>query len=211
MESRNNVWSVVLAVVITALIVGGGMYWWQQREVVKNPTVATSDILKEPTVEAPRITESSYRYDVPEWREALEATLKTKNEKIESFYASGMPDETAFISTSADVSGKWSDMKSDNKIYSYNTTTSELIKLYEEQQQERLLRPMGMEGQKLIVMYDLIDNSPGPCFSVWADWKNFGYVDTENPGKLSPYTVPEYQVQKAKDEQKKCEKDMLEQ
>lgn len=215
-QNRNSIWPIFLAVVITAIVVGCGMYWWQNTKVtVQTPTEEVADTQSAQTTEPEEVVETKtttatieqgYSYDSPQW-ESFTSDIKTKaGEIVESFYAPESPtdDDIIFVSTSGDTTGEWPDMKSTNKIYSYNIKTGELSKLYEEQE-NRLLRTMGIEGTKLIVMYDGIDNSPGPCFSVWADWKDFGYLDVENPSTLRPYTVPNYQVQKGKDEQKECE------
>jgi len=113
-----------------------------------------------------------------------------------------------YVSISAGINGEGPDVTSVNKIYSYNTKTAELLKLYEEEEPQ-ILRTAGMDGTKLILMYDGIDNSPGPRFSVWVDWDYFGYLDINNLNdQLNSYTVPAYQIKKGKDEQKKCENEM---
>ncbi len=47
MESKNNVWAIALAIIITAVVVGGGVYWWQQNKVVQekvaNVTIDTTE------------------------------------------------------------------------------------------------------------------------------------------------------------------------
>ncbi len=198
------------------------MYWWQSTKVtLQTPTEEVADTQSaqttkpeepEEVVETKTTTatiEQGYSYGSPQW-ESFTSAIKTKTgEVMESFYAPESPadDDIIFVSTSGDTTGEWPNMKSTNKIYSYNIKTGELSKLYEEHE-NRILRTMGIEDSKLIVMYDLIDNSPGPCFSVWADWNDFGYLDVENPSTLRPYTVPGYQVQKGKDEQKECEAEM---
>ncbi len=213
-ENRNSIWPVTLAVVITAIVVGGGMYWWQSTKTA--PTAKITNIQSAPTpaatpvVETKPVTatiEQGNGYDSPQW-EKFTSDVKTKSEEnVESFYTPKSPSNknVVFVSTSGSTTDEWPNLKSTNKIYSYNTQTGELTKLYEELE-NRLLRTMGIEGTKLIVMYDGIDNSPGPCFSVWADWDKFGYLDTANPSSgLRPYTVPAYQVEKGKVEQKKCQ------
>lgn len=220
MENRNSVLPIVLAVVITAIVVGGGVYWWQNSQASVQTltkksvnTQVTQNTENKDVVKPKVITstiEQGYSYDSPQW-ESFMSDIKTKTgENLESFYApeSSTDNDMIFVSTSGDTTGEWPDMKSINKIYSYNIKTGKLSKLYEEQE-NRILRTMGIEGSKLIVMYDGIDNSPGPCFSVWADWDDFGYLDVENPSALNSYTVPDYQVQKGKQEQKECEAKMV--
>jgi len=212
-------WPIIISIVITAVIVVGGVYWWQNTmHTVQTQMEEGTDIQSEepPTTEdvintkvSTPIIEQGYSYDSPQW-ESFTSDIKLKTgEIVESFYMpkSTSDDNTIFVSTSSNVTGKWPDMQSTNKIYSYNIKNSELIKLYEEQE-NRLLRTMGIEGTKLIIMYDDIDNSPGPCFSIWANWSSFGYLDVESTSTLKPYTVPDYQVQKGKDEQKECNAEM---
>jgi hypothetical protein len=216
-QNRNSIWPVVLAVIITAIVVGGGMYWWQStKTTVQTPTEKVADTQSAqtpaitPAVETKPVTvtiEQGMGHDSPEW-EKFVSDIKTKSgENVESFYTPTSPSNQniVFVSTSGGTTGEWPNLKSTNKIYSYNTKTGELSKLYEEQE-NRLLRTVGIEGTKLIVMYDRIDNSPGPCFSVWADWKDFGYLDVTNPNTLRPYTVPDYQVQKGREEQRDCQR-----
>lgn len=95
-------------------------------------------------------------------------------------------------------------LKWQNKIYSYNLKTGKLKLLYKERM-DRLLRTVGMEGSKLIIMLDGIDNSPGPCFSFWADWEDFGYIDVSRArSKIMPYIIPQYKIDEAKAGQEEC-------
>lgn len=217
-QNRNSIWPVVLAVVITAIVVGGGMYWWQvtktavqtpTEKVADNQSAQTSDSQKEVETKTTTATiEQGYGYDSPQFETYASAVKSKTGEVVGSFYLPKSPsnEDVVFVSTSGSTTGEWPNLKSTNKTYSYNIKTGELSKLYEEHE-NRTLRTMGIEGSKLIVMYDLIDNSPGPCFSVWADWNDFGYLDVANPNTLRPYTVPDYQVQKGKEEQKKCKEE----
>jgi hypothetical protein len=183
------------------------MYWWQSsRTAAQAPDNRRGVETKTTTA----TIEQGLWSDSPQFEIYTSAVKSRTGEAVESFYLPKSPlnEDVVFVSTSAGTTGTFEDysIKSTNKIYSYNTKTGELSKLHEEQE-TRLLRTMGIEGTKLIVMYDGIDNSPGPCFSVWANWKDFGYLEVANPNSLRPYTVPDYQVQKGRDEQKKCEKE----
>ncbi|QQR84026.1 hypothetical protein IPJ72_02415 [Candidatus Peregrinibacteria bacterium] len=159
-------------------------------------------------VESQKI-EQGRGYESADWQSFKSEVAAKTNEMVESFYTPKSPTDNnvVFVSTSGEAKGEWPNLKITNKIYAYNVQTGELSKLYEEHE-NRLLRTMGIEGSKLILMYDGTDNSPGPCFSIWADWNDFGYLDVENPGTLNPYTIPEYQVQKGKEEQVACQKEM---
>jgi len=170
----------------------------------------TQSITPEPvqSSDTPTVTteiKQGYGYDSPEWDSLSSDIIKQTKEDLQSFYAPISPtdDNIIYVSTSAGTTGEWPNMLSTNKIYSYDKSTKEITKLYEEKE-NRLLRTLGIDGTKLILMYDGIDNSPGPCFSPWADWKEFGYMDISNPGKLMTYTVPASQVKKSKQEQEKC-------
>ncbi len=131
-------------------------------------------------------------------------------EDLKSLYIAESADnkDLVYVSTSSQLPDEWTeDMKSTNKIYSYNTKTNDLKMLYEEKE-GRLLRTLGVDGTKLVLLYDGIDNSPAPCFSVWLDGLDYGYLDIENPSELKDYTVPDYQKELAKKEQKECELSM---
>lgn len=169
----------------------------------------TSEVMEE-TQPAPSTIEMGYNNESPEW-ETIKSKIESQTEEtLQSFYVPSSPktEDLVFVSTSSNIPLQWSeDITSTNKIYSLDMPTGELTKLYEEEE-NRLLRTMGIDGDKLIVMYDGLDNSPGPCFSVWADWENFGALDVSKPSDLMAYTVPEDQVEKAKQEQAECMEEM---
>ncbi len=138
------------------------------------------------------------------------AKLYENEEIIQGFYFPKSPanENVIFLSTSVDAYN----LKTPhlNKIYSYNIKTGEITELYEEKvTNDRLLRTMGIEGSKLILMVDMIDNSPGPCFSIWAHWDDFEYLELSdvNAG-LESYKVPAYQVNEGRKESEKCEEQM---
>ena len=70
-----------------------------------------------------------------------------------------------------------------NRIYVVNLNTAELTKIYEEESQDnspmktrgstfpRILRTVGLDGSKLIIMSDDPDNSPGMCTSIWYHYQ----------------------------------------
>ncbi|MBU1922197.1 hypothetical protein KKD84_03150, partial [Patescibacteria group bacterium] len=136
-------------------------------------------------------------------RQAI-AELYGNKEVIESFYSPEHPTDKniLFISTSDALSAHFADLqKNINRIYTYNIESGELTKIYEEQN-PLLLRTMGIEGSKLILMYDGADNSPGPCYSTWYNNKeNFVYLelaDIENG--LVSYVVPQYKLDEGEEE-----------
>jgi flagellar basal body rod protein FlgC len=134
------------------------------------------------------------------------AKLYENEENITSFYTPEHPTNKniIFISTNGDMTGKMPNIKSTNRIYSYNIKTGKITELYKEHK-NRFLRTVGMDGSKLVLMYDIIDSSLGPCFSIWVNWKSFGYLELADISSgLHPYTVPNYQVEKGRIEQEKC-------
>lgn len=216
-QNPNSIWPVILVAIITSAVITGGIFWWQNaNNTAQAPTIkATNAAPAQPQKAAPaaetkQLIEQGYSYDGPQWK-TFEADIEAKTgETLESFYGPESPSDknVIFISTGGKTTGEWPKLKSTNKIYSYNIKTGKLTKLYEELE-NRLLRTMGIEGTKLIVMLDEIDNSPGACFSIWANWDKFGYLDTAAPSKeLKPYKIPQYQIQNGKDEQKKCLKEL---
>ena len=187
-KKKNSSWSLTLTIFMTAIVVGVFAYMWQKSEV----QVVT------------RI-EQGYSRQSPFWDIFAEDIQKDTGEILNSLY---MPEDSEnsdmiYFSTSSQSTGQWPNISQTNKIYSYDLKTGKQTQLYEEKA-DRTLRTMGVKGKKLIIMNDMIDNSPGPCFAVWASWEDFSYLNTSSPDGLNPYTVPEAKVQKAWEEQKEC-------
>lgn len=42
MESKNNIRTIALVLIITAVLVGGGAYWWSQSNLVQDQVSKTS-------------------------------------------------------------------------------------------------------------------------------------------------------------------------
>lgn len=92
-----------------------------------------------------------------------------------------------------------------NRIYLYNIKTSQLENIYQEDA-SRLKRTVGRDGNKLVLLDQGIDDSPGPCWNPWANASNsMMYLDIGNPTKLNTYTVPPSQVAIGKNDEKNCE------
>ncbi|PIR78332.1 MAG: hypothetical protein COU28_02180 [Candidatus Magasanikbacteria bacterium CG10_big_fil_rev_8_21_14_0_10_36_16] len=218
---------VLLTVLITTILVGGGIYGWlvmtkpapiekvelpitEMPPVINTETQNTENFPNTiPQKNSETVNQDGVGSGSPLWS-LIKTNLKDKipNETIQSFGAPQDPNnnDIIYISTSGDIVGEWPDVKSTNKIYSYNIITGKLTKIYEEQE-SRTLHTVAIEGSKVIILYDPIDNSPGPCGSIWAG-DNFGYMDINNPSQLQPFTVPDYLIQQGKDEQVKCEAEM---
>ena len=104
------------------------------------------------------------------------------------------------------------DAKYTNSIYSYNLKTGELKELIKREftvgVDNDLWRTVGREGTKILVMSDLIDNSPGPCGSIWIDGYKFSYLGMVKPADgMKVYAVPQYKADEAQKEQQKCVKE----
>lgn len=102
-----------------------------------------------------------------------------------------------------------------NRIYSYNLQTSELTPLYYEvahnnspfsEDQARMLRIVGREGTKVIILYDAPGNSPGPCTDIWSEYADhMGYLDFRKPeAGLRSYSVPAAKIEEGKRWSEQC-------
>ncbi len=134
--------------------------------------------------------------------ESAAAELEERGETIESFDVPFDPknDSIMYISTSSNTNLE----KSTNKIYAYNTSNGDLDVIYEEEA-GHILRTIGREGSKIIIMVDGIDNSPGGCFSIWGSWDDIQYIDLDEVSNdLQEYTVPQYMIDEGKAEQEEC-------
>jgi len=96
-----------------------------------------------------------------------------------------------------------------NKIYKYNTETNTLEKIFEVKNGE-IIRIIGIIGEKLILIQEEADNSPGPCYTVWNEYITVKTLDLNNPAELKQFTIPETQLEKGKAELEQCMKEMTE-
>lgn len=102
-----------------------------------------------------------------------------------------------------------------NRIYSYNLKTSEQKEIYSEIDENnspfgapvaRILRTVGIDGSKIIVLYDDSENSPGPCTRIWYHYKDqMGYLEIADvQSGLKSYIVPAYKVEEDRIDVDKC-------
>jgi len=102
-----------------------------------------------------------------------------------------------------------------NRIYKYNLKNDGASIIYEEISRDgspyekskcRILRTVGREGSKLMILIDDPDNSGGPCTNVWVDYtKQFEYLDLSKKSLiLLPYVVPAEKIKEAREWQKQC-------
>lgn len=147
-------------------------------------------------------TTDSFKLD-----DATSKQLADNKETIESFYVPWDDAGLYYFSTSDYLGQTWApDMKSTNRIYSYEREFGVLKLIYTEKE-NRLLRTVGVEGSKLVLMTDGIDNSPGPCFSIWDG--EFVSLDLNDAAAgLKAYTMPDYMVLAGKIESAICAKQM---
>lgn len=146
-------------------------------------------------------------YEDAKWEDIKTDVEKQSGEILASFYApdSSANKNTIYVSTQGKYIGEFPNGKQENKIYSYDLDSKVLNEIYKETE-DRTLRGLGREDNKLILMLDRIDNSPGPCFSIWANWEKFATLDLDNPEEgLKDFTVPDYLVERGKKEQAECQ------
>jgi hypothetical protein len=102
-----------------------------------------------------------------------------------------------------------------NRVYQYNLLSGEPTIIHEELSRDgsfylpskcRILRLIGRQGDKLILLIDDPDNSPGPCTNVWSDY--FDHMLTLDLSKsvhgLVPFVVPLNNIKRGKRDQQKC-------
>jgi len=105
----------------------------------------------------------------------------------------------------------------DPNKYQYDNTNGVLVDLTDNNKvlytnpdlPDTVLHIQGMEGDKIIVWETGMDNSPGPCYTVWTEndqKNNIKLLDLKNlvPG-LQPYKVPQYKYDLEKEAYDKCD------
>lgn len=125
-----------------------------------------------------------------------------------------------FFSTSEPLDPNW--LKVRNRIYIYNLKNFELVEIYNEDSQKnspvkgdgkgRILRTIGLDGSKVILLYDGPDNSPGICTRIWYHYRDrMGYLELSDiAGGLKPYTVPPYKIEEDRIDADKCLQELRE-
>ncbi len=103
-----------------------------------------------------------------------------------------------------------------NRIYVYNVVANTLKEIYKEQNTSsapegaKMWRTVGIDGTKIIILYDHMGNSPGPCWRVfYNDVGNLAYIDIENlSAGLQSYTVGQDRIDADKAESEDCETEL---
>ena len=99
-----------------------------------------------------------------------------------------------------------------NRIYSYNLGNSKLTEIFRNQTNNgNILRIVGISGTKILFYYDLLDNSPGPCFNIWDTFKDkMGFLDiVALEAGAKPFTVPTYKLEETRAESENCLKELM--
>jgi hypothetical protein len=99
--------------------------------------------------------------------------------------------------------------RSVNRLFSYNWRTGALRVLYDETE-TRILRTVGRDGSKLLVLADGPDNSPGPCWSHWAGGAYFSLELSDTDAGLQPYEPPEAKTEEGRKAVEACEAELEE-
>lgn len=99
-----------------------------------------------------------------------------------------------------------------NRIYTYNLQTLELTELYKKEirnfapEGAVMWRIVGIEENKLIILYDHMGNSPGPCWRLWYDGKDdLVSLDIQNLNAgLQSYNVDPEKIEADRIDSEKC-------
>lgn len=114
-----------------------------------------------------------------------------------------------YISTARSLNDSSNDVQ--NKIFTLNTKTNELVQVYSQKATDGTIREIvGREGTQLVVLNQGFDNSPGPCSSMWVDYQdNFTSIDTKDiAAGFKPYVVPPEKIAEGKKEAQSCAEDI---
>ncbi len=146
---------------------------------------------------------------------AFAETGISRGQNLESFDMPIHPlnQDIIFLSTTESLDDTYS--RGINRIYSYNLQTLELLELYSETveknapqdaQAARIIRTVGIDGSKIIVLFDSPGNSPGPCTNIWFAYKDqMNYLELADvQGGLKPYNVPSSKMEEAQADVEKC-------
>ncbi len=79
-----------------------------------------------------------------------------------------------------------------SRIYSFNLDTHNLVKVFESTFKDgTILHVRGFDGNKLVILREGVDNSPGPCAPEWGTVGYFSLDIAVSGASLAAYQVPQ--------------------
>lgn len=101
--------------------------------------------------------------------------------------------------------GEEADTTTINRLYSLSLTTHKLTKIFEQTNTDHMVwRVRGFDGNKLVILNEGVDNSPGPCA---PEWGTAGYLafDISAPGQgMASYRVSQCLIDLAESKSEAC-------
>jgi hypothetical protein len=147
-------------------------------------------------------------------KENLNIDFETSDVSVMNFSFPPNPEnpDITYVSTLSNVESVPNsyEFQADNKIYEWNLDTGDITEIYSVNKKAES-RVIGIEGDKLILLVEPIDNSPGPCYSYWLDTEKLYYlVLSDLPStKLKAY-LPNQELQAEERSQlEKCESEIF--
>ena len=152
------------------------------------------------------VDEIGDKFTVPDsvFKKLHDKNGSTFSQNIDSFVMPRDPrsPSSIFISTSQALDSSLTKVR--NRIYTYNMTTSQLDTIYQEDAGS-LKGTVAIDGNKLVLLEDGTDNSPGPCWNPWVDAaESMMYLDITTPTKLNTYKVSATQIAIGKSDAEDC-------
>lgn len=182
---------------------------------------SNSDDTENPTLEETSNKANIIEFDkdiVLSW--PLVATLNGKKQVIDNFIVPYLVDEGKYVIAASEDFGIITieteppsyEQISNNYIYLYNPKTDQLETILEADNEKTINRIIGLDDGKIVVLKDLIDNSPGPCASPWllTGASRYQVLDLSgNKPKLVDYAISKEKVAEENEKEETCAKELF--
>ncbi|HLD60961.1 MAG TPA: hypothetical protein VJA27_02405 [Patescibacteria group bacterium] len=159
------------------------------------------------------VTSFKYRLVFPNGKSnyvssTVEQKLRANDQVVASFDLPVDPNDTSRIFISTYQSLNEGGTKVLNRVYSFNVTTNALTEIFTTETRGTVLRTVARAGTNIIILEDGIDNSPGPCGSIWSSYPDqFVSLDMRDVAAgLKKFVVPEEKIQADREEEEWCMK-----
>lgn len=182
-------WKSFLTILITAVIAGGGVFLWQNQTVEEVEEVV-----------APNCDEEVQALEDELLKVETEYMLEVRGRGDAPFIQDpDNPNDFYYI-----VNGS-----GESWVEVYNAETEEEEVIYRDTEIEENMEFWGLDviDGKFYFYYTAIDNSPGPCYSLWVNKDAFTCVDIST-GELETCDTPEEKRSEAETWKAECEESL---
>lgn len=210
-----------IIVLFVVLVLGAGVIHWKKNRVPLSPHSTTSVVVDEsgwsPDYKNLIVSLTSPMGTKQSFSEAAKKQLA--DQTMSSFVMPSVGGSHIVFSTYHIDQSTWTGTActSINRLYQYDVVSGALSEIYKEESRDgspmlsgkcRILRTAGLADGKIVVLIDDPENSPGPCTSIWNDYKERFLVFDQASKTFEPFQVPAYKIDEGVEETQRCQEEL---